>query len=128
MIRSAIVLDSKCEEIVNNNSKVGDSFRYLGRYFDFAMSNDVHKRELIAILTDSLSQIDRLPLHPKNKLKLYNQYLLSKISWHLTVADISATWIKEKLDSVAAKYIRKCLIYQFVPPSVALFFPVISLV
>ena len=99
--------------LINSNLvpqvKVGDSFRYLGRYFDFAMSNDVHKKELIAILTDSLSQIDRLPLHPKNKLKLYNQYLLSKISWHLTVADISATWIKEKLDSVAAKYIRKWL-------------------
>ena len=40
---------------------------------------------------------------------MYNQYLLSKISWHLTVADISATWVKEKLDSVAAKYIRKWL-------------------
>ena len=89
--------------------KVGDSFRYLGRYFDFAMSKDVHKKELIALLIDSLSQIDRLPLHPKNKLKLYNQYLLAKISWHLTVADISSTWIKEKLDSVAAKYIRKWL-------------------
>ena len=50
--------------VINSNLvpqvKVGDSFRYLGRYFDFAISNDIHKKELIAILTDSLSQIDRL--------------------------------------------------------------------
>ena len=46
-----------------------------------------------------------MPLHPKNKLKLYNRYLLAKILWHLTVADISATWIKENLDSIVSKYI-----------------------
>ena len=70
--------------LINSNLiprvKADDPFRYLGRYFDFAMSNEVHKKDLIGILTDSLSQIDRLPLHPKNKLKLYNQYLLAKIS------------------------------------------------
>ena len=97
--------------LINSNLfpqvKVDDSFRYLSRYFDFVVSNEVHKKELIAILTDSLSQIDRLPLHPKNKLKLYNQYLLAKIT--LTADDILATWIKEKLDSIAAKCIRKWL-------------------
>ena len=61
------------------------------------------------MLTDSLSQIDRLPFNPKNKLIVYKQCLLAKISWHLTVADVSATWIKEKLDSIVAKYIRKWL-------------------
>ena len=56
-----------------------------------------------------MSQIDSLPLQPKNKSKLYNRYFLAKISWHLTVADISATWIKENLDSIVSKHIHMWL-------------------
>ena len=66
--------------------KANESIRYLGRYYDFGMSNEVHKKELISTVTETISQIDRLPLHPKNKLRLYNRYLLAKISWPLTVA------------------------------------------
>ena len=40
---------------------------------------------------------------------LYSRYLLSKISWELTVTDISKTWICETLDTLASRYIRKWL-------------------
>ena len=89
--------------------KVNESFRYLGRYYDFGISNEVHKKELISTVTETISQIDRLPLHPRNKLRLYNRYLQAKISWHLTVADISAAWIKKNLDYIVSKYIRMWL-------------------
>ena len=72
------------------------------------MSNNEHKTELIALVTGTMSQIEYLPLHPKKKL-LHNHYLLAKISRHLTVADLSKTWVKENLDSIASKYIRKWL-------------------
>jgi hypothetical protein len=38
-----------------------------------------------------LQKIDRLVLHPRFKLQLYMKYLLPKISWHLTIADIDKT-------------------------------------
>ena len=44
----------------------------LERYYDFGMSNEVHKKELISTVNETISQIDRLPLHPMNKLRLYN--------------------------------------------------------
>ena len=69
------------------------------------MSNEVHKKRTDVNRTEAISQIDRLPLRPKNKLRLYNRYLLAKLSWHLSVADISATWIKENLDTIISKYI-----------------------
>ena len=50
--------------------KTGDCFRYLGRYFDFHMSNATHKSELCDILTSILTKVDFLPLHPKNKIAL----------------------------------------------------------
>ena len=34
-------------------------------------------------------------------------YVLSKLSWHFTVADISKTWITSNLDPIVNSYIRK---------------------
>ena len=87
----------------------GESFRYLGRYFDFAMSNQVHKNKLSSLFTELLKEIDSLPLHPKNKLLLYSRFVLSKVSWHFTVADLSKTWVTENLDNLVSKYIRQWL-------------------
>ena len=89
--------------------KIGESFCYLGRYFDFHMTDEDHKSELNDTLNNMLKEIDELPLHPKNKILLYNRYLLSKISWHFTVSDITKTWVNENLDHIACKYIRKWL-------------------
>ena len=88
---------------------LGKSFRYLGRYFDFNMSDEDHKSEVYDTLTNILNEIDDLPLHPKNKILLYSRYVLSKISWHFTVSDIGKTWVINKLDSIASTYIRKWL-------------------
>ena len=89
--------------------KMGESFKYLGKFFDFQMSDKEHKTELISLANELMSDIDLKPLHPKNKLLLYNRYVLSKLSWHFTVASLSKTWVTESIDSVITKYIRKWL-------------------
>ena len=73
------------------------------------MSNNTHKSELSQLTNSILTDIDLLPLHPKNKIALYNRFLLSKLSWHFTDADLPRTWICEHLDNVVAKFIRKWL-------------------
>ena len=64
-----------------NNSiptvEIGESFKYLGRFFDFNMTDKDHKSELISLIDELMSDIDLKPLHPKNKLLLYNRYVLS---------------------------------------------------
>ena len=89
--------------------KIGESFKYLGRFFDFNMSDQEHKLELISLVNELMSDINLAPLHPKNKLLLYSRYVLSKISWHFTVASLSKTWIIENVDPVINKYIRQWL-------------------
>ena len=59
---------------------IGESFQYLGRYFDFEMSNNNHKEELTSFVNEIMTDIDLKPLHPKNKLLLYSRYVLSKLS------------------------------------------------
>ena len=73
------------------------------------MSNEKRKSELVEVLESLMSDIDKLPMYPKNKLLLYQRYILSKISWNLTVANISKTWVCENLDNTVSKYIRQWL-------------------
>ena len=38
---------------------------------------------------------------------LYHRHVLCKISWHLTIADLSKTWVIENLDNKVADYVRR---------------------
>ena len=40
---------------------------------------------------------------------MYQRYLLSKLSWHLTVANLAKTWVIENLDSITIRFIRQWL-------------------
>ena len=89
--------------------KNGGSFEYLGRFFNFDMDNKDHKEILKTSLQSMLKTVDPLHIHPKNKLLLYERYVLSKISWHFTVTDLGKSWILENLDNIVSKYIRQWL-------------------
>ena len=73
------------------------------------MTNAKHKSKLISLIDDLMSEIHLKPLHPKNKILLYSRYVLSKLSWHFTVARIPKTWVVENIDSPMNKCIRKWL-------------------
>ena len=87
--------------------EIGNSFKYLCRFFTFAMDNCEHKSILLDTLSDLLNKIDVNPCRHKNKLLIYHRYILSKPSWHLTIADLNKTWVVENLDGVFTRYIRK---------------------
>ena len=89
--------------------KKNESSKYLERYFNFEMDNWAHKHKLLEVIENVLNKIDTLPLHPKFKLEIYQKYLLSKISWHLRIADIGKTWLKEMLDTLRHNRTRRWL-------------------
>ena len=60
-------------------SRYEERIKYLGRYFNFSINNQKHKEELLETTTTSLNNIDKLPLHPNNKLSLCSKYFLSKL-------------------------------------------------
>ena len=53
-----------------------------------------------------MQAVDQLPLHPKNKISVYSKYILPKLSWDLTISDITVTWVKQVLDPILKSYIR----------------------
>ena len=89
--------------------KQSESFKYLGRFFNYDMENQEHKDHLTSSLLEMLKVIDSLKIHPRNKILLFNQYILSKLSWDLTVANLSKTWVCENLDQLVTKFVRQWL-------------------
>ena len=89
--------------------ETGKSFKYLGRYFNYSMNNENHMSEVVDLLNDLMQKIDILPCHPQNKVLIYHRFVLSKISWHLTIADLSRTWVVQNLDIAVSKYTRQWL-------------------
>ena len=77
------------------------------------MDNKTRKELVIDQAKDIFAKIDVLPLHPKNKIMLYSRYLLSKHSWHLTLADLTKTWVEQNLDSLYTYYLR---LWLEIPP------------
>ena len=86
---------------------VGNSFKYLSPYFNFSMDNIDDMSEVLQLITGLMRKIDEIPCHPKNKLLLYHRFVLSKISWHFTIADLGKTWVSENIDNLVSKYIRQ---------------------
>ena len=89
--------------------KSGESFKYLGRYFIFERDDKDHKVQIQSCLLNMLQRIDSFTILPTNKLLLYHRWLLSKLSWPLTVTNHSKTWVVENLDSITTRFVRKWL-------------------
>ena len=54
-------------------------------------------------------KISSLPFQPRNKLLLYNSYVLSKLAWHLTIADLGLTLVKHNLYTLLVYFVRSWL-------------------
>ena len=69
------------------------------------MNNVGHKSEVLELATNLMSKIDKIPCHPKNKLQLYHRFVLSKLAWHFTIADIGKTWVADNIDNLVSQYV-----------------------
>ena len=73
------------------------------------MDNQIHMSEVLDLLQDLRRRIDSLSCHLWNNLLIYHQFVLSKLSWHLTIADLSKIWVVQNLDNVVRKCARQWL-------------------
>ena len=65
--------------------------------------------EVLGSINDLLSKNDAIPCRPRNKRLLYHRLVLSKLSWHSTISNLSKTWIVENIDSLVSRYVRQWL-------------------
>ena len=61
----SILAETADQQLPRPTIKMGESFKYLGKFFDFQMSDKEHKTELISLANELMSDIDLKPLHPR---------------------------------------------------------------
>ena len=47
---------------------------------------------------------------------LYHRFVLSKVSWHFTIANLGKTWVAENLDNIVLSLVHQWLDLQFLVP------------
>ena len=70
------------------------------------MDDKYHKVQIQSCLLNMLQRIDSFTMLPSNKLLLYHRWVLSKLSWPLTVTNLSKIWVVENLDSVTTRFLN----------------------
>ena len=85
------------------------ALKYLGGCFNFSMDNSDHVSTILGTMNDLMIKADGLPCHPKYKLLHYHHFILSKLSWHLTIAHHSKTLVVDHRDNIVISYVRKWL-------------------
>ena len=86
---------------------MGDHFKYLGRYFDFKMDDSLPKSEILTKVSALLKTISDLQIKPQTKLKIFDRYIPSQISFYLRLCNFSTTWVVEHLDALCIRHIRQ---------------------
>ena len=89
--------------------EIDGSFRYLGKMFSYTMGTDEIRNELEEELTSYLDKVDKLPLHPKNKLLIINKFVYNKLRWRLSVYHLSESWATKSLDGKVIHYVKRWL-------------------
>ena len=85
------------------------SFTYLGKEFNFLMSDVGIKEKMTTFIEDTIHKIYTLPVRSLDKIKIVNSYLYSKIKWPMSIYRLGVRWIKQNCDNVVTRQTRHWL-------------------
>ena len=91
--------------------KINESFSYLGKENSIDIKPNKIKETLLKDLNQFMKLIDRLPLHPKNKIMIASRHVYSKRRWNLSIYEVPETWTIQNLDLIGKTYVKKGYIY-----------------
>ena len=83
-----------------------NDFKFLGSLVTFKNTTSDVFQYVTGLITTGIENIDRSLVRDEYKLKIYSEYFLQSIRFHLTVNDMSDTQLKS-LDSLTNRYLKK---------------------
>ena len=76
------------------------------------ISNNQIKSELVSTIEQYLQIIDRLPLHPLQRIKICQRFVFSKLKVQFSIYNLTETWVTETLDNKFSKFYHRWLQIQ----------------
>ena len=89
--------------------EVNKSFTYLGKDFNMYMSNNPIKSQLVSTIEQYSKIINRLSIHPLQKIGICQRFIFSKLKWQFPIYNLTETWVAETLDNKFSKFYRRWL-------------------
>jgi len=87
---------------------IGDStFLFLGAPISIHNTRAQAKDALLKKLDSLLQKVDVCLITRQQKLKLFKACICPRLTWDLSVADFSVTWLETKLQPLATRYLKK---------------------
>jgi hypothetical protein len=86
--------------------QLGNTFKYLGKLYDFESKNSSAKAAIVEKLNKLLSVTTNIKVKVQMKLKIVKLYVYSQILFDLRLYNFGGTWIDANLDSIIVKHIR----------------------
>ena len=83
-----------------------NDFKFLGSLVTFKNTTSDVFQYVTGLITTGIENIDHSLVRDEYKLKIYSEYFLQSIRFHLTVNDMSDTQLKS-LDSLTNRYLKK---------------------
>lgn len=87
--------------------QINDSFKYLGKLFDFSMDDSKAKDLLKKKLHELLQITSSLKCKAQNKIKILKMYIHNQILFELKSYNFSLTWVEQNMDSLCTDYVRR---------------------
>ena len=89
--------------------KLGKSFSYLGKVYDFSMNNNIAKEEIAKKLNELLKITSSLNIKAQTKLRVLKLFIHSQLKFELRLYHLGGTWIDQNLDAACVRHVRNWL-------------------
>ena len=87
---------------------IGSStFRFLGTPVTIHNTQEKARSALLQKLQTLLSKVDATQLTSHQKLRLFRDGVCPRLTWDLSTVDLPISWVKENLDSLAVKHLKR---------------------
>ena len=88
-------------------SVIETPMKFLGSPITANLDTLDHRSAILSQLSSYLLRVDSSLVSRRQKLKLYNLAICSRISWNLSIHALPLSWIERSLDSLVIKYLKK---------------------
>ena len=93
-------------ELVQKQS-LSSVFKFLGLPFDMSLSPCVVQNKFIKHIDFLCEKIDALCIRRWQKIKIYQPYVCSSMSWLLGLLDLPLSWVERNIDTIITRFLKK---------------------
>ena len=83
------------------------NFQFLGAPVAIHSTSDESREHLVTKLSSMMQRIDDTFVTCQQKLKLFKVSICPRLTWHLSILDLPVSWLRNTLQPIATRYLKR---------------------